>query len=97
MQPIAFLPSVERYFKKIKEQGLKDAFREAINQIRQDSYSGIAKKGDLAGIHGYDFFYQCTNYEIAYRIVITAAGTVVVVMMAGTRENFYEQLKNYLK
>jgi mRNA interferase RelE/StbE len=96
MHPIVFLPPAERYFKKIKEKGLKDAFLEAINQIREDPYSGAAKKGDLAGIYGYDLYYRGVNYEIAYRIVTNDDGSVVVVVMAGTRENFYEQLKNYL-
>lgn len=93
---IEFLPPAERYFKKIKEKGLKKVFYEAINQIRQDPYSGTSKKGDLAGIYGYDVYYQSVNYEIAYRIVKNDDGSVVVVIMAGTRENFYDQLKEYL-
>jgi mRNA interferase RelE/StbE len=97
MAPIFFLPPAERYLKKIKEAGLKTAFREAIRKIRSDPYAGTAKKGDLAGIHGYDLSYRGANYEIAYRIVTRDDGVAVVVIMAGTRENFYEQLKNYLK
>jgi mRNA interferase RelE/StbE len=94
--PIALLPPAERYFKKIKEKGLKDVFLDTINRIRQDPYSGIAKKGDLAGIYSYDVYYKGINYEIAYRIVVNVDNSVVVVIMAGTRENFYEQLKDYL-
>jgi len=96
MYPIVFLPPAERYFKKIKERGLKDAFHEAIKLIRQDPSIGTAKKGDLSGIYGYDVYYQGVNYEVAYRIAVKDDGSVVVVIMAGTRENFYEQLKNYL-
>ena len=96
MYSIVFLPPAERYLKKIKEKDLKDSYREAIGQIREDPYSGIAKKGDLAGIYGFDVYYQGVNYEIAYRIVELEDGSVVVVIMAGTRENFYEQLKKYL-
>jgi len=44
LHPISFLPPAEKYFKKIKEKGLKDAFFEAINQIRLDPYSGSPKK-----------------------------------------------------
>lgn len=96
MHPIVFLPPAERYFKKIKEKGLKESFHQAINQIREAPYSGAVKKGDLAGIYGYDVYYRGVNYEIAYRIVVNGDVSVVVVIMAGTRENFYEQLKNYL-
>ena len=53
MHSIAFLPPAEKYFKKLKEKGLKDAFREAIVQIQEDPYCGSAKKGDLAGVYGY--------------------------------------------
>lgn len=96
MHSIDFLPPAERYFKKIKEKGLKDSFRTAINQIRKDPFSGVVKKGDLVGIYGYDLYYRGVNYEIAYRIVVRDDSSVVVVIMAGTRENFYEQLKHYL-
>jgi mRNA interferase RelE/StbE len=96
MYPIEFLPPAERYFKKIRDKGLKDAFHEAIQRIRQDPSIGAAKKGDLTGIYGYDVYYRGVNYEVAYRIFVTDDGSVVVVIMAGTRENFYEQLKNYL-
>jgi mRNA interferase RelE/StbE len=96
LYPVTFLPPVEKYFKKIKEPGLKNVFAEAIGQIRRNPYIGKAKRGDLAGIYGYDAYYQGVNYEIAYRIVVREDGKVVVVIMAGTRENFYEQLKNYL-
>lgn len=57
---------------------------------------GELKKGDLAGIYGYDVFYNKTNYEISYKIY-EEDGKIVVVILAGTRENFYEELKKYLK
>jgi hypothetical protein len=43
-----------------------------------------------------DVFYQKSNYEIAYRIY-EENGHFVVVILAGTRENFYEELKRYVK
>jgi mRNA interferase RelE/StbE len=41
-------------------------------------------------------FYARTNYEIAYRIY-EEENKLVVVVLAGTRENFHEQLKRYMK
>jgi mRNA interferase RelE/StbE len=36
------------------------------------------------------------NYELAYTILEENDYTVVVIL-AGTRENFYEELKRYMK
>jgi mRNA interferase RelE/StbE len=36
------------------------------------------------------------NYEIAYAIY-EENEQLIVVLLAGTRENFYEQLKRYVK
>ncbi len=65
-------------------------------KISENPYIGEPKRGDLAGIYGLDVKYQGTNYEIAYTIS-EANGKKVVVLLAGTRENFYEELKRYIK
>ena len=96
MYELRYLPGAERFFKKLKEKGLKDAFRKALEAIAQDHYTGESKTGDLSGIYGYDVYYNKTNYEIAYRIY-EEDGKLVAVILAGTRENFYQQLKRYIK
>jgi hypothetical protein len=93
---LRLLPSARNYIKKIKDKKLKDEFQDALEKIREDYTIGEPKSGDLAGICGYDIFYNKTNYEIAYR-VIREDDIVVIVIMAGTRENFYQELKRYLK
>ena len=64
-------------------------------QTGRESILWYAETWDLAGIYGYDVFYNRTSYEIAYRIY-EEADKIVVVIMAGTRENFYNELKRYL-
>ena len=96
MYELHFTRAAERYFKKIREKGLKTAFRNALTAISSDPYAGGLKTGDLAGIYGYDVFYAGTNYEIAYR-VYEDDDRIVVVILAGTRENFYNELKRYMK
>lgn len=54
------------------------------------------KVGDLAGIYGYDVMHEGENYELAYTIH-ELADKKVVVLLAGTRGNFYDELKGYLK
>ena len=97
MLPITYLGPAERYFKKLVEKPLKRAYFDAILAIRNDPSIGEQKTGDLAGIFGYDVSYKGTNYEIAYRVEENDDGELVVVIMAGSRENFYEELKRYLK
>jgi hypothetical protein len=90
------MPSAERYFKKIKEKPLKLAFKDAIDKILYDPYIGQPKTGDLAGFYCYDVFYKNSNYEIAY-IIKEMDNKLVIVVLAGTRENFYEELKRYIR
>lgn len=93
------LPPFERYIKKIIEKPLKDLFKKAVAAILADPYSGQAKVGDLQGFWGYDVKYQGVNYEIAYVIIENDNGTPqsVVFYMAGTRENFYDEIKRYIR
>ena len=96
MYEVSYSKPAERYFKKIKDKHLLAAFKAAIDQLRIDPYIGSPKTGDLRGIYGYDVKYAGVNYEIAYRIY-EENGQLVVVILAGTRENFYEELKRLIK
>ncbi len=92
---IRYNSAAVKYFKKIKDQKLKSLYLNTINKLQSDPYIGEQKKGDLAGIYSIDIYYNRTNYELAYRIYEKENKTVVVIL-AGTRENFYEQLRRYL-
>ena len=96
VREVRFLPPAEKFIRKIKDKALKQKIKEAIDAIREDYTVGEAKKGDLNGIYCYDVYYNRTNYEIAY-IVERAGEEIIVVIMAGTCENFYEQLKKYIR
>ena len=72
----------------------EQAFQNALRSISEDPYAGTAKVGDLSGFYCWDVYYARTNYEIAYRIY-EEEGKLVVVVLAGTRENFYQELKRY--
>ena len=96
MYEIRFTGAAEKYLKKVKEKSLKKSFQEALQKIRSDPYIGELKTGDLAGVYCLDVYYGKTNYELAYRIY-EEDGQMVVVILAGTRENFYDELKRYMK
>lgn len=97
MLPVTFLPPAKKFLKKIKDRHLKKKYQEAITEIRKNPDIGRFKTGDLAGIRGYDIKHEGIYYEMAYRVTVNAQGDVVVIIMAGTRENFYEVLKKYYK
>lgn len=96
MLQVRFLPPAAKFIKKLKDKKLKDLYRKAIDEICEDYTVGEEKTGDLNGIYGYDIYYNKTNYELAYTVE-RVGEEIVVVIMAGTRENFYDQLKRYLK
>lgn len=96
MTEVRFLPPAAKFLKKLKDKKLKLLYQEAIDKIRVDHTVGEAKSGDLSGIFGYDIFYNKTNYELAYRVEYVE-NKMIIVIMAGTRENFYNELKRYIK
>ncbi len=96
MTEVKFMPPAAKFLKKLKDKKLKTLYQEAIDKIREDHTIGEAKSGDLAGLYGYDIYYNKTNYELAYKVEYVD-NKVIIVVMAGTRENFYDELKRYMK
>lgn len=96
MTAIRFLPPAAKFLKKLKDKKLKLLYQEAIDKIQADYTVGEPKTGDLSGVYGYDIYYNKTNYELAYTVEYLE-DVIIVVIMAGTRENFYDQLKHYMK
>lgn len=95
MTEVRFLPQAAKFLKKLKDKKLKALYQEAIDKIREDYTKGDLKSGELAGLYGYDVCYNTTDYEFAYRVKYVD-DKIIVVVMAGTRENFYDALKNYM-
>ena len=101
MAELRVLPPAKRFLKKIKDKELKarSRYQKAIDDILANPSIGEDKHGDLTGVKGYDIYYKKTNDELAYTVEYVEnekGGTeVVVVILAGTRENFYEALKRY--
>lgn len=90
--------ATKKFIKKIKDKDLKEKIKSAFKEIQLDPfYAGEPKKGDLAGVYGYDIKHNKTSYEVAYAIEEDEKGNVVLIILAGTREQFYEELKRYSK
>ncbi len=96
MYDLLFSPAAERYLKKLRDKPLKDAYRAAFLGIMKAPYIGTRKRGDLSGVYGFDLNHQGISYEIAY-IIREGNGHRVVVLLVGTKEDFYQQPKLYMR
>lgn len=88
--------SAKKYLKKLREKPLKKLFVDAIyKKIAKDPEEGNAKTGDLFGYYTYNFKYKSTQYRIAY--TFNENDEIVIVVLAGSHEGFYEQLKRIIR
>lgn len=87
---------VLKYLKKENNRQLKKKFADIIyDDLAKDPYIGEEKHGDLRGYYTVGFNYQRTAYRIAY--TINDDGEIVIVVLVGSHEKFYEQLKRIIK
>jgi len=71
----------------------KDALDREIRSIADDPSVGEEKKGDLRGVFVHKFKLKTRQYLLAYRKV----GEDLELLMIGPHENYYRDLKQYLK
>lgn len=83
---------------------LQLAIADGVDLVCENPQAGEAKVGDLAGIYVYKFRFQNQQYLIAYqppqedRIENAEVEFLVIdFYKVGGHENFYEELKRYLK
>ncbi len=94
---IELLPPARKYLKSIKkDKTLANKYKEMIQEIRNNPFIGAENKGDLKDIYTVDFRHHKTTYELAYAVTYKEA-MIILIITAGTRENFYKELKRYLK
>ena len=71
----------------------KTALDQEIKKIMQDPAFIEEKKGDLRGIYVHKFKIKTIQYLLSYRVL----GDDLELIMIGLHENYYRDLKNYLK
>ena len=84
--------SFERKAKKFTK-GEKRKLDEEIRKILDDPSIGSEKKGDLRGVFVHKFKIKTNQYLLAYRYF----GENLELIMIGPHENYYRDLKSYLK
>ncbi|MBI9088125.1 MAG: type II toxin-antitoxin system RelE/ParE family toxin [Desulfobacterium sp.] len=84
--------SFERKVKKFSKPE-KTVLDKQIRKIAGNASVGVEKKGDLRGVYVYKFKIKSIQYLIAYRFI----GEDLELIMIGPHENYYRELKTYLK
>ncbi len=87
-QARSFAKKIKKFKKKEKE-----TLDNEIKNIIQNPWVDSEKKGDLRGIFVHKFKIQKTLYLLAYRLM----GEDIELIMTGPHENYYRDLKLYLK
>jgi len=82
-----------RKFVKKQTRPLQLAIEDEIEKIARNPAIGETKMGDLQGIQAHKFKFQRQNFLIAYRVTKSD----LLFYSIGTHENFYRDLKKYLK
>jgi mRNA-degrading endonuclease YafQ of YafQ-DinJ toxin-antitoxin module len=80
--------------KKVKKmtKAEKDALDREVRNLAGNPNIGEEKKGDLKGVFVHKFKLKTNLYLLAYR----KAGTDLELVMIGSHENYYRDLKSYL-
>ena len=84
--------SFEKKVKKMSKPE-KDSLDREIRSIADDPSVGEEKKGDLREVFVHKFKLKTAQYLLAYRKV----GEDLELLMIGPHENYYRDLKQYLK
>lgn len=84
--------SFEKKVKKMSKPE-KDALDAEVKKIAENPTIGEEKKGDLRDVFVHKFKLKTTLYLLAYRKI----GDDLELVMIGPHENYYRDLKQYLK
>lgn len=84
--------SFAKKVKKLKSKQKED-LDSAVREIVASPQIGTEKKGDLRGIFVHKFKVQGVLYLLSYRFI----GEDLELIMTGPHENYYRDLKSYIK
>ena len=85
--------SAFRKFVKKQTRPIQLAIEDEIEKIVRNPAVGETKTGDLQGFQVHKFKFQRQTLLIAYR----STESDILFYLIGTHENFYRELKRYLK
>jgi hypothetical protein len=89
---ISYKPPFNKFVKK-QARSLQLVIEDEVEAVIQNPLAGETKKGDLTGFRIHKFSFQGQKFLLSY--VIRTEG--IVFFTIGSHENFYSELKKYLK
>ena len=87
-------PLFERTIKKLNKQD-KKALDGAVRHVAQNPEAGQVKSGDLSEVQVYKF--RFTNHQGLLAYTYIEEELVLTLLGVGSHENFYRDLKHYIK
>ncbi|MEW6697451.1 MAG: type II toxin-antitoxin system RelE/ParE family toxin [Bacillota bacterium] len=90
-------PKLERILKSFEKKSpqLLASFHEQVDLIIKAPEEGKLLKGDLLGYYSWDFKLRGIAVRICYRYL--KSDNHVILVYYGTRENFYDKVKKYVR
>ena len=89
---ILYKPPFKKFVKK-QSRAFQLKIEDEAEGVINNPDIGEAKKGDLTGFRVHKFNFQRQGYLIAYK----EESNTIIFHMIGTHENFYRELKQYLR
>ena len=77
---------IKKFSLKLREKVVTEAY-----EITENLYQHEKLSGPLSKFYSWHFYFKGIEYQIAYRVFNNE--NRIVIVLVGTRENFYEKLK----
>ncbi len=90
MFEIRSITAVKKDLKKLSSEVLREIETVHFRNIRENPFEADELKYTFKGLRSYHFSHKGTSYRIVYE-VFEDDGLIIVIMI-GTRESFYEKL-----
>lgn len=94
MYELVVLHMAARQLKKFDDH-IRTRIVYTLEKIAESPRKGEILKGDLIAIYSWHVKIKSIDYRIAYQI--KEQEQIIFVMLIGTRENFYDELKKRLR
>jgi hypothetical protein len=95
---VPYTPQAVRNFYNVKKklpQSLRDEIDHQVDHICEDPHMGVQKTGDLKRVWVHKFSLLGQQYLLAY--AFEESMMILTLLATGGHENFYRDLKKYLK